>query len=934
MDSGEREPKRAKTETCIITGHLAADADVFSSMIAASILYPDAYLLWPGSPNVILEALVKNLASSPQQQRFIFNLTEINVDSVKKLVVVDTHNVQRLKHVQPLLERAKEISIDIYDHHPDTSEDVKDFSFSLVEPCGSATALLIRKLRSVGCDINRNEATWLGMGIYEDTGCFTYSTTTTTDMESASFLLSKGMDLKFIYDYLHKHNSANFTVLSPIENSVANQLLSSARKHHIYGKEIIILSASEDTELRNFSAITQSIMEEKEWPTVFALGAFENCVVVVGRALNKDYLDVGAICKELGGGGHFCAASARIKDASLSEVYDRLFAVLLSKLGPEVLSVRKLMTSPVHYVRSTQNIDEACATFRNFNLKRIPVVEPLSESSPTSWVCVGIVDRVTLEKANGHGFKDRSVTEFMETHFNTLPIQEEGTTSASQVIDIILSTNQRLVPVVDPTKGNSLVGVISRADIVSALMKEPGRFPQLITQKKEKNLSNLAATYLPGNVFQFLKDAGALADKLNVNVYIVGGGVRDIIMNRHTQDIDLVVEGDGTVFAEELAKIKGDGRPPTIHDKFKTATVTLQSGLKIDITTARMEYYPQPVSLPTVELSSLKMDLYRRDFGMNAMAMQINTAQNNFGKLVDFFNGEKDISRKTINVLHSLSFVEDPTRIFRAIRFEQRYSFDLGNQTERLLKNAIKMEILSKLSGSRMWHELVKMFCDKAPKENFQRMHKLKILPQIHPALSRLNFSLFHEAIQVKQLCDLVAFGPPTNGKGNPNPNSYTLWKFYLLVIMDKMSAEESKQLMEKFLFPSGVVQQMQMEQQTYRNATKQLRQIFNNHPTPFETKQSEIYFLLQEVSIEAIMVTMSHLEGTQRQHMVTYLTHVRNIRADINGNDLIALGHKPGPRFATVLKEVLKAKLDGIVSSQSSQLELADTLLREKQEL
>ena len=172
-----------------------------------------------------------------------------------------------------------------------------------------------------------------------------------------------------------------------------------------------------------------------------------------------------------------------------------------------------------------------------------------------------------------------------------------------------------------------------------------------------------------------LEDMGNLADQLGYHAYLVGGFVRDMVLRDENYDIDIVIEGDGIIFAEEMSK--RFGVKMRTHKEFATAKIIYPDGFKIDIASARLEYYKAPAALPVVEHSSLKLDLHRRDFTINTLAISLN--KNTFGELIDFFGAQRDIKEKTIRVLHSLSFVEDPTRILRAIRFEQRFGFKIGN---------------------------------------------------------------------------------------------------------------------------------------------------------------------------------------------------------------------------------------------------------------
>ena len=256
-------------------------------------------------------------------------------------------------------------------------------------------------------------------------------------------------------------------------------------------------------------------------------------------------------------------------------------------------------------------------------------------------------------------------------------------------------------------KDNELKGAITRTDLLRILEDE---IAKTVLEKlefhekyvKRKNVKRIMEERLSEEVLKKLEDIGNLADQLDYHAYLVGGFVRDMVLRDENYDIDIVIEGDGIIFAEEMSKrfhVKMRS-----HKEFATAKIIYPDGFKVDIASARLEYYKAPAALPVVEHSSLKLDLHRRDFTINTLAISLN--KNTFGELIDFFGAQRDIKEKTIRVLHSLSFVEDPTRVFRAIRFELRFGFKIGKHTLDLIKNAVKLNFLAKIRGKRIWTEL------------------------------------------------------------------------------------------------------------------------------------------------------------------------------------------------------------------------------------
>src|SRR6478672_11974818 len=208
---------------------------------------------------------------------------------------------------------------------------------------------------------------------------------------------------------------------------------------------------------------------------------------------------------------------------------------------------------------------------------------------------------------------------------------------------------------------------------------------------------------LPRRILRLLRELGRSADGEGIGLYLVGGVVRDLLLKRENWDLDLTVEGDGIAFARAVSERYRAGL--AVFERFATSRLVFLEGLKIDIATTRRESYPRPAALPDVESASLNEDLYRRDFTINAMAIQLNTAR--FGRLSDPYGGRQDLKAKTLRVLHTCSFRDDPTRIFRAIRFEQRFGFRLERTTMRLLAQAASTNLIQQLSGPRLQNEIV-----------------------------------------------------------------------------------------------------------------------------------------------------------------------------------------------------------------------------------
>ncbi|PID99772.1 MAG: prohead protease, partial [Acidobacteria bacterium] len=379
---------------------------------------------------------------------------------------------------------------------------------------------------------------------------------------------------------------------------------------------------------------------------------------------------------------------------------------------------------------------------------------------------------------------------------------------------------------------------------------------------------------------------------------------------KHNLDLDIVVEGDGIVFAKALAERLG-GRYRT-HQRFATATVILPDNYKLDVATARIEHYEHPAALPIVEFSSIKQDLYRRDFTINAMAIQLNT--NNFGTLVDFFNCQNDLKNKQIKVLHNLSFVEDPSRIFRAIRFEQRIQFRIAPHTRRLIENAVKMELFGKATDTRLFSEVRQILSEHNPIPAIKRLATFDLFRFLWPDLQpNLNIDR-HFDKNLYQAKDTIAWHTSHFPEETCQP-----WMIYLLTIMGRSPSEVLLAFCKRFLVPRKI-RNFLIEQKEH--ADKCLGHLLNHPKIP----ESKLYWLLEELQTEGILYLLSIIpEAELKERILHYLTTLRYCSPILNGRDLTALGYKPGPQYKIMFNTLLTQRLDGKITSRAEELALLE---------
>lgn len=865
----------------LITAHNNADFDALAAMVAAGKFYPGAVLIFPGSQE-------KNLRNFfIQSATYLFNfrsMKEIDSGTVKRLVIVDTRQRFRLDHVRAVLERPG-LSIHVFDHHPDSGDDLPAEK-SVVLPWGSTTAILVNEIRQKGLDVTPDEATIMGLGIYEDTGCFTFSSTTTHDLDAAAWLLDRGMDLNTVSDLMTRD-------LSSEQVQLLHSMLASATVHDINGIEVVIAEVGIDEYVSDFAVLVHKLVEMENIKVLFAIARMNDRVHLIARSRLSE-VNAGRICGFFGGGGHSYAASATIKDRTPSEIKEELFALLYSHINPQIF-VQDFMSKPAVTVPTRTTMAKATEVMTHYGLKALPVVD--SEGA-----CVGILEHQLSDRAVGHGLGDLMVEEYMQRDAAVVAPENDLHT----VMEIILGQKQRLVPVVQEGK---VIAVITRTDLITIFIQESARIPELLFPERSpaRNIKNMLKSRLPESVVSLLEYAGKFAADMDVRGYAVGGFVRDIMLNRANMDIDLVVEGDGIAFAQLLGReLKGRVR---MHKKFQTAVVVLPGGQKVDVATARLEYYQYPAALPTVQLSSIKMDLYRRDFSINALAMHLNPDQ--FGNLVDFFSAQKDIKERTIRVLHSLSFVEDPTRILRAIRFEQRFHFRMDRQTERLIKNALNLNLFHKLSGSRLFHELQLIMEEKDALACFRRMDNFNILQILHPLLKMSDHleKILEEVEKVLSWYRLLYLKPEVQA-----------WKVHFLGMATGLDLAQFQILLRRLNFSRKDMQHFQLLRQSVVEAVQLLHE-WQSRSRPL----SELYFILQPMPLECVLYLMARSQKEEmRRNISLFLTQLKSQKPSVTGKDLKKLGLRPGPEYARILKGVHAAMIDGRAPDHEAQFALA----------
>jgi tRNA nucleotidyltransferase (CCA-adding enzyme) len=770
----------------------------------------------------------------------------------------------------------------------------------VIESYGATSTVFTRIFIEQNIALTRDEATLMALGIYEDTGSFMHASTTSEDLQAAAWLLSQGANLDIITQFISQD-------LSTIQVGLLGNLLKSATTYNIQSIEIVITKLTLQDYVDNFAVILHRLMVMENLDVLFGLIGMGDRIYLIARSRIPE-VNVGQVARDFGGGGHASAASATVKDMTLFEAEEKLVHLLHRYVRPRAIA-GEIMSSPVITITPEITINEANDLLTRYNITVLPVISGDTSSADANSPpeILGMISRRVVEKAIFHKLGNLPVSDYMTTEIATLP----STATLADIQELIIGNRQRLIPIVERDR---VQGVITRTDLLNLLVNDPAHLPKNLLHEDEqpssirtRNLTTVMAGHLKRDILVLLRRVGEVAEKLDFHVYVVGGFVRDLLLNIKNLDLDFVVEGDGIGFAKALTKeLQASVRT---HRKFGTATIILPDGMRLDVATARLEYYEYPAAMPMVELSSIKLDLYRRDFTINAMAIHLNPER--FGTLVDFFNSQNDLKLHRISVLHNLSFVEDPTRIFRAIRFEQRLDFRIAKHTEKLIRNAVRMKLFDRFFGPRFFSELCQILSEDNPIPALRRMAEFDLFQFLWPDL-KPNIKVDRRFIHVlTQASRAVSWFKLMYLDEKLEP-----WKVYLLSIMSRSGIREVINFCKRFELPE------KLEKNLARQKADADRIAMDMLHRPY-MKPSEIYWLLNELENEGILYLMAIARRKHIQMAISqYVTRLDTAQPLVSGIDLQEMGYKPGPGYRAMLNHVIEGQLNGEIRSHQDALE------------
>lgn len=856
----------------LVLAHRNMDFDCLACQLAVHKLSPTARIV-PAQP---LSQRIKSFLALYRDKLPLVDLQYIDWAMVKHVYLVDCQKLDRLD------DRARRLfasylehgSYSVFDHHEKDSDSLFDGARkdSVYKITGAAASILAEILRERKIKLSPLEATIIAAGIYEDTGCLTHRGTTELDALGVAYCLSQGADIEIINEIIRpkfNHEQA----------SLYESLLGASRTENLGGDLLTVAMGKTPDYVEGLAEITSRLLENSAADAVVSIVEMKDRIHVVGRS-ETSLFDLRTLAKSLGGGGHAGAVSAVVKDRPMEAVHQFVVETLSRHLNPET-KAEEIMRSPVRTIRPEITMEEAGRIMLRYSVDGLVVMEKDE--------LVGVVSIRDVDKAKHHKLAHAPVRGFMSHPV----ISVTPNTPLREVQSLMLGKDIGRLPVLN--EEGSLLGIIGRDELLVALYGDQLQLESKGTINPRLSVSETTklTDSIDSDLLSLYREIGAVAAEIDMTAYLVGGCVRDLILDRPNFDLDFVVEGSACKLANALAaKYPQKYKILVEHSRFDTATLTvsLTTEREIDIATARTEYYEYPAALPTVEPSSLEQDLCRRDFTINALALCLHP--HNFGKLVDYFNGLIDLQNGVVRILHAFSFIEDPTRIVRAARFAARLNFDMDLWSRLQAGRAIELGIFDNLGGVRLKEELRLIF------QSDSKLKALDTLQELGGGLRFLDSEIVYSRrtrLRIRRAEKLIS--------------NYSLtrpFSVYLGVLLSELPDKRLNDALMRLHLSED-------ERCAIIDAQRILQGLL---ALESDASRSAIYKVLHGHDIHslAICVCVAPMASRLRRGIKIYFEELKDLKPSLRGTDVIELGVPRGPLVGKVLDSLRDAMLDGKV--------------------
>ncbi|WP_193195179.1 CBS domain-containing protein [Nostoc sp. MG11] len=889
----------------LILCHTTADFDALGAAVGLTRLLPGSKIVLSGGSH----PPVRDFLALHRDEYSLIERRSVIPENIRSLTVVDTQHRDRVGKAAEWLDLPHVKEIIVYDHHLGQESDIPATQ-SYISSVGATTTLIAEQLQQQQISLTPAEATVMALGIHVDTGSLTFDQSTPRDALALAWLMEQGASLSVISTYRDPG-------LSPQLQQLLTQALENLEYLCIHGYTIAWVTLKTEGFVPGLSSLASELVELTEIDAIllaneYSLNKDDVRLTIIGRSqIPKTNLNL--LFQLLGGGGHSQAASLNLRGVDSKATLQQLLDGVKAQI-PHPPIARDLMSSPVRTILPETTIAEAQRILLRYGNSGLSVVDAQGQ-------LVGIISRRDIDIALHHGFSHAPVKGYMTTNLKTITPD----TTLPQIEALMVTYDIGRLPVLE---NEQLVGIVTRTDVLRQLHQEReeerGRGGERERERggeRHLNLPQLQNKLAP-QLWQLLTVASQAAQKRGWHLYLVGGAVRDLLLAEEAagtlmiKDIDLVVDGfhksadvgAGVELAKALQQLYPAARLE-IHGAFQTAALLWHNdseldSLWVDIATARTEFYPYPAANPEVEASSIRQDLYRRDFTINAMALRLTSPR--AGELIDFFGGLLDVQAKQIRILHPNSFIEDPTRIYRGVRFAVRFGFQIEPQTEEFIRYAINSGVYDRTAQensktpalqTRLKTELKHILEASYWKSALQLLDNLGALQCIHPIL-KLDEEILRQ-LRLLERC-LRRFDAE---------QSLIHWQMRLEALIAHLTPE----------YRVKVAKNLQLQEDSIarlKNLAQNSTQVIESLPT-FQ-RPSQVVQLLRQYDLPMLILIALQSPRHIRHQIWEYLTVWANVQPLLNGNDLKKLGYKPGPEYRQILDDLLAATLDEVIKDKT----------------
>ncbi|MGK7957526.1 MAG: CBS domain-containing protein [Crocosphaera sp.] len=896
--------------------HQTVDFDALGAAVGLSRLKVGSRIVLTGGSH----PTVKDFLALHRDEIALIELRSVNPKQIRHLIVVDNQQINRLGKAADWFSLPQIKSIELYDHHLNSQCDIAA-TFQQIEAVGATTTLIVEKMQQENINPNPIEATIMALGIHVDTGSLTFPQSTARDAKALAWLMEMGANVKTIAEYC----DPGFT---PQLQGIFTEALDKFETKNIRGYQVAWVLIETENFISGLSNLAERLIDLTESDALLFAHSYhkrrnnkpypDNRLIIIGRTRIEE-TNLNQLFSVYGGGGHSQAASLILRNVEAETKLKQLVEEFIAQI-PHPLMARDLMSSPVRTIRPETTIEQAQRVLFRYGHSGLSVVDEND-------CLVGIISRRDLDLALHHGFSHAPVKGYMTKNLKTI----NPDTLLPDIESIMVTYDVGRLPVIN---NNKLLGIVTRTDLLRQIHQQR-------KEVKDENGKRVATVscLLPSirksldpSICKLLETIAQEAEHRGWHLYIVGGAVRDLLLTETEQkvvlqDIDLVVDGfhrsadvgAGVELASTIQKKYANCRL-SVHGEFQTAALLWHKdpefeSLWLDIATSRTEFYPYPAANPEVEASSIRQDLYRRDFTINALAVRLTPPRE--GELLDFFGGLLDLRGKEVRVLHANSFIEDPTRIYRAVRFAVRLNFEIEPQTEAYIRYAIESGIYEKL---RLKHHVTPALTTRLKAE-------LKYILEANywkPALQLLSdldaLKCLHHQVnlddkmwwQIRCASRWLRYIDSNNDIGH--------WLLRLEILISQINTKERKQLAINLQLPKESLERIEVSSIISYEIREKLLKC---------NQVSEKYKQLYRYKLPDLIVVAVNCNKEIRRIIWQHLTQWSKVETPLNGNDLKRMGYKPGPKYKVVLDKLLSLTLDQEIQTKGE----AEKIVREMME-